>query len=157
MPALGPALNATSLFGLAPGGVCRAVLVTKSAVRSYRTVSPLPDPFRGLRRFTLCCTFRGLAPPRRYLAPDPPEPGLSSILFREQRLPGRLPGAILACALPLFVPTAIPAGISRPPSESSRTHRCAKRRSIAPRWTLPSQGAVPSPTTQPRVSTSVYH
>src|SRR6516164_10878955 len=32
----------------------------------------------GLRRSTLCCTFRGLAPPRRYLAPDPQEPGLSS-------------------------------------------------------------------------------
>src|SRR5258708_30662299 len=31
-----------------------------------------------LRRFALCCTFRRLAPPRRYLAPDPPEPGLSS-------------------------------------------------------------------------------
>ena len=33
---------------------------------------------RRLRRFAFCCTFRGLAPPRRYLAPDPPEPGLSS-------------------------------------------------------------------------------
>src|SRR5712671_306607 len=32
----------------------------------------------GLGRSALCCTFRGLAPPRRYLAPDPPEPGLSS-------------------------------------------------------------------------------
>src|SRR6188768_3939188 len=31
-----------------------------------------------LRRFAFCCTFRGLAPPRRYLAPCPPEPGLSS-------------------------------------------------------------------------------
>ncbi len=31
-----------------------------------------------LRRFTFCCTFRGLAPPRRYLAPCPMEPGLSS-------------------------------------------------------------------------------
>lgn len=30
------------LFGLAPDGVCRAVPVTRSAVRSYRTVSPLP-------------------------------------------------------------------------------------------------------------------
>ena len=30
------------LFGLAPGGVCRAVPVTRPAVRSYRTVSPLP-------------------------------------------------------------------------------------------------------------------
>src|ERR1700730_5794075 len=33
---------APSLFGLAPGGVCRAADVTAGAVRSYRTVSPLP-------------------------------------------------------------------------------------------------------------------
>ena len=32
----------SSLFGLAPGGVCRAVRVAASAVRSYRTLSPLP-------------------------------------------------------------------------------------------------------------------
>src|SRR5262249_52889766 len=31
-----------SLFGLAPGGVCRAACVAADAVRSYRTVSPLP-------------------------------------------------------------------------------------------------------------------
>jgi hypothetical protein len=31
-----------------------------------------------LRRFAFCCTFRGLAPPRSYLAPCPLEPGLSS-------------------------------------------------------------------------------
>ena len=31
-----------------------------------------------LRRSTLCCTGRRLAPPRRYLAPCPAEPGLSS-------------------------------------------------------------------------------
>ena len=30
------------LFGFAPGGVCLAVFVTKAAVRSYRTLSPLP-------------------------------------------------------------------------------------------------------------------
>ena len=34
--------------------------------------------FKGLRRSTLCCTFRRLAPPRRYLALCPMEPGLSS-------------------------------------------------------------------------------
>ena len=34
------------LFGLAPGGVCRATTVTGRAVRSYRTLSPLP----GIRR-----------------------------------------------------------------------------------------------------------
>ena len=33
------------------------------------------------RRFAFCCTFRGLAPPRRYLAPRPVEPGLSSAKF----------------------------------------------------------------------------
>ena len=33
-----------SLFGLAPGGVCRATGVTTRAVRSYRTISPLPAP-----------------------------------------------------------------------------------------------------------------
>jgi hypothetical protein len=33
---------APSLFGLAPGGVCRAAGVATGAVRSYRTVSPLP-------------------------------------------------------------------------------------------------------------------
>src|SRR5690606_1935675 len=30
------------LFGLAPSGVYRATSVTRGAVRSYRTVSPLP-------------------------------------------------------------------------------------------------------------------
>jgi hypothetical protein len=36
-------VSAPPLFGLAPGGVCRAVSVTKDAVRSYRTLSPLPS------------------------------------------------------------------------------------------------------------------
>jgi hypothetical protein len=33
---------------------------------------------RSHRRFALCCTGRRLAPPRRYLAPCPVKPGLSS-------------------------------------------------------------------------------
>ncbi len=53
--------------------------VATGAVRSYRTLSPLPSPHCcELGRSALCCTFRGLAPPRRYLAPCPVEPGLSS-------------------------------------------------------------------------------
>jgi len=54
--------------------------VTTDAVRSYRTISPLPVFLRKLRRFLFCCTFRGLTSPRRYLAlcpwsPDfPPRP-----------------------------------------------------------------------------------
>lgn len=78
-----------SLFGLAPGGVCRA--------------GPLPDsrcaltaPFHPCliseepSAVSFCCTFRRLAPPRRYLAPCPVEPGLSSASFPMTRLSGRL-------------------------------------------------------------------
>ena len=37
--------------------------VTSRAVRSYRTLSPLPDPAcAGHRRFALCCTGRGFPP-----------------------------------------------------------------------------------------------
>ena len=57
--------------------------VATGAVRSYRTVSPLPASLLTLRRFIFCCTFRRLTPPRRYLAPCPQEPGLSST-FREK-------------------------------------------------------------------------
>jgi len=34
----------SSLFGLAPGGVCHATSVTGRPVRPYRTLSPLPVP-----------------------------------------------------------------------------------------------------------------
>ena len=33
----------TPLFGLAPYGVCPASFIAETAVRSYRTISPLPD------------------------------------------------------------------------------------------------------------------
>ena len=67
------------LFGLAPGGVYPATPVASRAVRSYRTISPLPGPSEGgHRRFIFCGTFRRLTPPRHYLAPCPLEPGLSS-------------------------------------------------------------------------------
>ena len=57
---------------------CHAALAPR-AVRSYRTFSPLPRTSRdAVRRFAFCCTFRRLTPPRRYLAPCPMEPGLSS-------------------------------------------------------------------------------
>ena len=52
--------------------------VATRAVRSYRTISPLPHSPEDQRRYIFCGTFRGLTPPRRYLAPCPPEPGLSS-------------------------------------------------------------------------------
>ncbi len=44
----------------------------------------LPSRRRG-RRYLFCGTFRGLAPPRRYLAPCPMEPGLSSLAMKGER------------------------------------------------------------------------
>ena len=49
-----------------------------------------------LGRYVFCGTFRRLAPPRRYLAPCPVEPGLSSLPSRAQRLSGRLSLHIIA-------------------------------------------------------------
>ncbi len=70
------------LCGLAPGGVCRAAAVTGSAVRSYRTLSPLPAT-RPLR----AAATGGLLSVALSLGSPPPgitrhrvsvEPGLSS-------------------------------------------------------------------------------
>ena len=46
-------------------------------------------------RFIFCCTSRRLAPPRRYLAPYPMEPGLSSPCQNKRRLSGELSGGRL--------------------------------------------------------------
>lgn len=73
------------LFGFAPGGVCRAVRVAASAVRSYRTLSPWPQqapkdpPCGGLLSVALSL---GSPPPdvirhRLFM-----EPGLSSPIPR---------------------------------------------------------------------------
>jgi len=67
--------------------------VTRCAVRSYRTISPLPAHTDW--RFIFCCTFRRLSPPRRYLALCPAEPGLSSPDYCLARSPGQLPDGIL--------------------------------------------------------------
>jgi len=77
---LNSGLRLTGLLGLAGGGVCPAGAVTDAAVRSYRTISPLPPLFcfaccRDLRRETqrqakskqrglciFCGTFPRVAP-----------------------------------------------------------------------------------------------
>ncbi len=74
------------LFGLSPGGACRAGDVAAPAVGSYPTVSPLPVPgCPGHRRSTLCCAIPRLAPGGRYPPPRPEEPGLSSSTHPEGR------------------------------------------------------------------------
>src|SRR5262249_58608654 len=83
------------LFGLAPGGVCRAASVAGSAVRSYRTVSPLPR-LNATRRGGLLSVALSLGfYPRRTLSgtvcpwsPDfPPRPPFS---IGAERPSGRL-------------------------------------------------------------------
>ena len=70
-------LNLTMfLYGLAPNGVYHASFVTKTAVCSYHTFSPLPK-----WRYIFCGTF--LRSPSLDVIQhfDPEEPGLSSIKF----------------------------------------------------------------------------
>ena len=67
------------LFGLAPGGVCRAVLVTKNAVRSYRTLSPLPSLAEAMEGGLLSVALSlGSPPPEVIRHRASMEPGLSS-------------------------------------------------------------------------------
>ena len=55
---------------------CRRVLPPARCALTapFHPYRPPPDEGWGLRRFAFCCTFRGLAPPRRYLAPCPGSP-----------------------------------------------------------------------------------
>jgi hypothetical protein len=75
---VGPTSSA-GLFGLAPDGVYRAGRVTPPAggLLPHRFTLAADDCSSG-RRFAFCCTFRGIAPPGRYPASCPTEPGLSS-------------------------------------------------------------------------------
>lgn len=90
------ARSAPSLFGFAPGGACRAVRVAASAVRSYRTLSPLPLAWRS----ALCGAFPGVAPAGRY--PAPSLHGARTFLSRarRERPPGRLTAAMWGSAAP---------------------------------------------------------
>ena len=68
-----PMADVSPLFGLAPGGACHARGVAVPAVRSYRTLSPLPRlaarEDRIARRFAFCGAFPGVAPAGPYPAP----------------------------------------------------------------------------------------
>ncbi len=107
-PEADPDAEASSplLFGLAPGGVCRATPVAGGAVRSYRTLSPLPAGPEGPGgRSALCGTFPGVAPAGRYPAP----------CFRGARtfLPRPLAGAAIRPPGPSCIWQGLP-GLARP-------------------------------------------
>jgi hypothetical protein len=111
------------LFGLAPGGVYHATPVTRSAVRSYRTVSPLPvlpeEPSAvcSLLHFpsprdarplagTLPCGARTFLDTRRCRDPhSPPISKLSKMPRRGLEPPRRFRHQILSLAcLPISAP-----------------------------------------------------
>ena len=93
-PALRPGLPAAwpPLFGLAPGGVCPAADVAAGAVRSYRTLSPLP-PGREAHPKAVCflwhfpwgCPRRPLAATSSPWSPDFPPPDLFAALAWDNR------------------------------------------------------------------------
>jgi len=78
------------LLGLAPGGVYPAAAVAGGAVRSYRTISPLPPAapkdVRGWRCVSVALSL-GSPPPGVTRHRASVEPGLSSL--RPSRKPGR--------------------------------------------------------------------
>ena len=76
--ALPPRGGATSLFGLAPSGACHAASIAGDAVRSYRTLSPLPaaEAEGGLLSVALSLGSPPAGVTRRLFAV---EPGLSSL------------------------------------------------------------------------------
>ncbi len=84
--------GAPPLFGLAPGGVCRATAVAGGAVRSYRTLSPLPaDLTRRAGGLLSVALSLGSPPPGVTRHRVSVEPGLSSPrAMRERRPSGRL-------------------------------------------------------------------
>src|SRR5690606_38688368 len=76
------------LFGLAPGGACRARFLTVAAVGSYLTVSPLPDPasLRAIGGLFSVALSLGLLPAGVTRRRIRVEPGLSSNApFRDLR------------------------------------------------------------------------
>jgi len=67
------------LFGIAPSGVWQAGLLPDRWCALTAPFQPYrPDQKIGLRRYIFCSTFRRVAPPWRYQALCPVEPGLSS-------------------------------------------------------------------------------
>ena len=108
----------------------------------------LPHPFTLTSRnwrSTLCCTGRGLSPPRRYLAPCPVEPGLSSgsaTLASAQPAIIQLTARILpdrqAAGRPKYSFAATPDAFSS--TRCRRSIRASGRRLPLVEYQLPQQG-----------------
>ena len=77
------------LFGLAPRGACPAGEIAPAAVRSYRTISPLPSVSG--RRYIFCGAFRRALRPSRPLAGTLPCGDRTFLSRFRKRLPIRQP------------------------------------------------------------------
>jgi len=105
---------APPLFGLAPGGVCRAGPVTRTAVRSYRTLSPLPFFARGLRRAVCFLWHCPWGRPRRRLS--------GTVLPRSPDFPPCLPIRWQLAERPSGLLTEVIRGLSRFASSWPKDH-----------------------------------
>ena len=95
---------APPLFGLAPGGVCRAAPVARTAVRSYRTLSPLPS--EAVRRRAVCFLWHcPWGRPRRRLS--------GTVLPRSPDFPPCLPIRWLLAERPSGLLTGLIRGFGR--------------------------------------------
>ncbi len=119
-----------SLFGLAPGGVCPAIAVTSNAVRSYRTISPLPRPNGRGGIFSVALSVGSRRPGIIWhlalWSPDfPPRP------TGPERLSGQLPRAHYNSQGALLVELThpFPPRWRRPASDQSTGAHCAEPQS----------------------------
>ena len=85
--------GAWSLFGIAPGGACRAGPVTSPAVGSYSTVSPLPRMRGSLFSVALSLGFPrpGITRHRALWCPDFPRESRDHPAIRATRCLGPIP------------------------------------------------------------------
>jgi hypothetical protein len=89
------------LFGLAPRGVCPAGRIAPAAVRSYRTISPLPRV--AAWRYIFCGTFRRAFRPARPLAGTLPYGDRTFLPRFRERPPVRQPHSAIFAFLGVSV------------------------------------------------------
>ncbi len=127
-----------SLFGLAPGGACRAVFVAEDAVRSYRTISTLPG--RSHRRFDFCGAIPGVASAGTWaqLAEKFSNRNRLRTAIFESGEAGRRNNGIelLASSIRFFICDS-PAALGEGTSLRSSTSQCEKGKAIVPKAVPP--------------------
>ncbi len=129
------------IFGLAPGGVCRASLspgcwwALTLRDRGPPTFSPLPlTPVQ--RRYAFCCTFPVLSDGGRYPPPRPVEPGLSS--------PRSGPGSCQAPTTGSDRPADLRTYVIIQTFPSARGRRASRRADRGRTMTAPSKASPPA-------------